>query len=98
DIRREIITLNWQVTSQKENKLGLTFPEAGYATPGAQVPLFFKSFQIENQNHDIRFILENPQFEEITEHNLKPYFSEIPEKPEIKKTRLKSGNLNKIEL
>ncbi|MGC9352200.1 MAG: type IX secretion system sortase PorU [Mariniphaga sp.] len=98
DIRREIITINWQVTNQKGNKLGLTFPGAGYATPGAQVPLFFKSFQIENQNHNIRFILENPQFEEIKEHNLKPYFSEIPEKPEIKTTRLKSGNLNKIEL
>lgn len=98
DTRREIITINWQKTSQEENRLGLTFPEAGYANPGAQVPLFFRTFPVNNSNQDIHFILENPQFEEVEKHELQPYLAEIPEMAELKKTRLKSGNLNQIEI
>ncbi|SHE99561.1 Por secretion system C-terminal sorting domain-containing protein [Mariniphaga anaerophila] len=98
DTRREIITINWQISSQPENKLGLTFTKAGYEYPGAQVPLFFKFIPIDNPNQDFQFVIENPKFEEVTVHRLDEQFSEIPEKLEIKKTKLKSGNINKIEI
>lgn len=98
DIRREIITINWQAASQPENLLGLTFPGAGFAHPGAQVPLFFKSVVVQNPNNDIQFILENPKFEELATHNLESFFSEIPENLEIRKTKLTSGNTHKIEI
>lgn len=98
DIRREIITLNWQISVAPENKLGQIFPDAGFAFPGSQVPIFFKTFPVENQEQNFQFILENPQFEEIVSHQLTPYFHEIPEDPEIKQTRLKSGTTQKIEI
>jgi hypothetical protein len=98
DIRREIITLNWHFTNAPENKLGQTFSDAGYAFPGSQIPIFFKSFPVENKEQNFHFILENPQFEEVESHNLKLYFDEIPEKSEIKQTRLKSAETQKIEI
>jgi len=98
DIRREIITLNWQISNAPENKLGQIFPEAGYSYPGSQVPIFYKSFTVKNNEQNLHFILEDPQFEEVESHQLTPYFHEIPEEPEIKQTRLKSGEIHKIEI
>ncbi|MCA1758949.1 MAG: hypothetical protein LC658_04185, partial [Bacteroidales bacterium] len=98
DIRREIISLNWQISNAPENKLGQVFPDAGYAFPGSQVPIFFKTFSVKNHEQNFHFILENLQFEEVESHNLKPYFDEIPEETEIKQTRLKSAETQKIEI
>ncbi|MBW6535248.1 MAG: type IX secretion system sortase PorU [Mariniphaga sp.] len=98
DIRREIIALNWHFTDAPENKLGQTFSDAGYAFPGSQIPIFYKSFQVKNKEQNFHFILENPQFEEVESHNLKLYFDEIPEKSEIKQTRLNSADTQKIEI
>ncbi|WP_372947942.1 type IX secretion system sortase PorU [Mariniphaga sp.] len=98
DIRREIITLEWEISDAVENKLGQTFPDAGYAFPGSQVPIFFKSFPVENHEQNFQFVLENPQYEEIESHQLNSHFHEIPEEFQIKQNRLKSGENKKIEI
>lgn len=98
DIHREVITIDWATTDSPENKLGLIFPDAEYAHPGSQVPIYFKSFPVNNLNQNFQFFLENPKYEVVESNNLKPYFHEIPTEPEIKQTRLKSAGTEKIEI
>ncbi|HDR51405.1 MAG TPA: hypothetical protein ENN90_07260, partial [Mariniphaga anaerophila] len=98
DVRREIITLDWQVSYEPGNRLGYTFRGAGYAHPGSQIPIYFTFFETQDNHTGFRFVIENPLFEEI--ENPDPYlFKEnIPEKPEIKTTVLRSNQTQKTEI
>ncbi len=98
DVRREIITLDWQVSNEPENRLGYTFPGAGYSHPGSQIPIYFSFFETQGNHTGFRFVIENPQFEEIENPGLDFFKENIPEKPELKTTVLRSNQTQKIEI
>jgi hypothetical protein len=98
DVRREIIVLDWHIASEPENLLGHTFSNAGYEYPGSQVPIFFKSFHVNNAGHDYQFVLENPVFDEIDTDTSALLLHEFQPEPVIKKTRLISNGNHIIEI
>ncbi len=99
DIRREIIAIDWYFSSEPENKLGYTFENAGYEGYGDQmIPLFSKVYAIENPDQDFRFVLENPVYEEVELNNKDFITSGLPHELNVKKLRLQSGDVHKIEI
>ncbi len=98
DIRREVISIDWHVANDPENKLGFTFSDAGYTHPGSQIPVYFKLVNVAGAANDIQFVLENPVYEEIENKNPDEFSEIFPSEAEIRKTRLKSGDIHKIEI
>jgi hypothetical protein len=98
DVRREIIILDWQVSNEPENSLGYTFRGAGYAYPGSQIPIYFNFFETQGNHTGFRFVIENPQFEEIENPDTDIFRENISEKPEIKTTVLRSNQTQKMEI
>jgi hypothetical protein len=98
DVRKEIITIDWYPSAEEHNQLGYTFINAGYSHTGSQLPLFFKSVNLENRVTDYQFVIENPVFETKEIGFSDVHLPEFPEYPEIKKSRLRSGNTEWIEI
>lgn len=96
DVRRETIFLDWHKTVHPGNRLGYTFTEASYSA--SLVPCFYKSFALEGPGQDMRFILQNPVFEEIEPRDTAYSTEELPGSAEIEKTVLRSGQDEYIEI
>jgi hypothetical protein len=99
DIRREIIAIEWYLSSEPENILGYTFENAGYNGYDEQLlPLFSKIYDLENPEQDFQIVLENPVFEEVKIGNKDFHISGLPQEVSVNKFRLQSGNIHKIEI
>ncbi len=99
DIRREIIIIEWYSSSEAETKLGFTFANAGIRWLNTQaVPVFIKDYILESKDQDFQFVFENPVYEEVNIENNDFLHSELPQKSDLIKTRLVSGEFHKIEI
>lgn len=98
DVHNEIVVLDWQKSNLEGNKLGYTFDNAAYVTPGSAVPVFFKHYILKIPSQDFQFVIENPVFEE-TELNPDSLSDvDFPSQIKIKKLRLVSGGTHRIEI
>lgn len=99
DIRKEIIVIDWQKAAEPENKLGYTFSGAGYDPASLQaVPVYFRNYKLEHAGQDFQVVLENPEFEEIEINKSDFRIDELPFAPEVKKSRLISGDSHNLEI
>lgn len=98
DVPKEGYTLNWYVIHDSSNKLGFSFPEAGYGSSSSGIPYFFKTIPLSGPGHDMQFVLENPLFEEVQIDDPQILLTELPDQAEIKKSRLISNNNHLIEI
>lgn len=69
DIKSEHIVLKWNNTQITEKGVSvyneLNFEDAGFPDAGANLPVFYRIYNLENNKHTFSFIAENAQYEEI---------------------------------
>ncbi len=102
DVHKEFITLDWKVddgsVTNGDNSLGYTFPGAAFPDANTHIPVFVQSYPLKNSNQDFQVMVDNPVFEELEPDTEWPFLNELPDEIEIKKTRLKSGDNQKLEV
>jgi hypothetical protein len=99
DVGKDVIVLNWYPTTEPENKLGFTFANAAYdLSVNVNIPLYTRDYFLEMPDHDYQFVIENTVYEEAEIKNRDVLLSDIPTQQELKKLKLRSNDVYKIEI
>ncbi len=98
DIQREVITLEWQDTAEEtENNALVFFENAGFPESTGQLPVYTRLYNLEESFKSIRFLIENPVYEELAMSPETYELYNIGEEPKINTVVLKSGNSRKVQ-
>ncbi|MBK6282049.1 MAG: hypothetical protein IPF54_04700 [Draconibacterium sp.] len=69
DVQKELIVLKWNDSQIVENGITvckeLNFENAAFPDFEAKLPVFYKTYNLENGNQDFNFAIENETFEEV---------------------------------
>jgi hypothetical protein len=102
DVQKEFIAISWKKSDgvNKVNPDGtlITFENAAFPNAGSALPVYSKTYNLVNPSQDFRFRVENPVFEPWETSSDIPFLNEIPEEIQVKKFRVKSGNIQKIQI
>ena len=101
DVHNEIIVLNWQENPGSQNGEVLElFENADISGNLAHLalPVYSRLYKLDNPNKILRFSIDNPVFEEVSDSINKILAVEIPSEIKINTSVLQSGNDKKIEL
>ncbi len=101
DVQKERIVLAWDssVFSELADKDFpiLAFKNAEYDITYPGIPVFFKSFDIKD-NQDLKFVMEDPIYVETKIPTDLPEFEHLTNEVQLKKQKLKSGENYKIQV
>jgi hypothetical protein len=89
DVHKERIELNWLINSDNPEELIITFDNAYFDNTEPVVPIFSSIRDLKGNNQDLKFVIENPVYEELAaEINFDKQFAD---EIEIKSENVKSG-------
>ncbi|QIA09605.1 type IX secretion system sortase PorU [Draconibacterium halophilum] len=101
DVHNEIIVLNWQENSgSRDGEVLEFFENADLSGDLAHLalPVYTRLYKLDNPNKILRFSVENPVFEEVSDSIRKILAVEIPSELKVETSVLQSGNDKKVEL
>jgi hypothetical protein len=102
DVQKELIVLHWNDVIVPENGVSvcseLNFDNAGFPDPETNLPVFYKSFTLENDGQDYIFSIENEIFEEIKLSTRFAGYSNIGDDIQIVSGKNRSNGQYKLHL
>lgn len=96
DVQKERIELNWHINSDETGKPIVTFDNAFFDNAEPNVPVFSSVRTLKGKKQDLKFVIENAVFEELTAGI--SYDKEFADEIEIESERVKSGGEYKQHL
>ncbi len=102
DVQKELIILKWNDNLASENGVRvlkeLNFDDAGFPDPESNIPVFHKIFDLNGNNAEFKFIIENAEFEEVTLSTDFPGVDTIEDDIQIQTQKQKSNGNYKLHL
>jgi hypothetical protein len=102
DVQKEFIVLKWDKTDNIINGVPvyteLNFEDAGFPDAESIIPVYFRSYPLNNPNQDFKFSIENTIFEEIQLADDFPDYHKIGDNIEFFSQRFKSREIYTLHL
>ena len=101
DVHNEIIVLNWQENPGSSDGEVLDFFENADMSGDMahlSLPVYTRLYELDNPNRILRFSIENPVFEELSDSIKELLAVEVPSEIEVNTSVVQSGDEKKIEL
>lgn len=101
DVHNEIIVLNWQENPGSSDGEVLEFFENADMSGDMahlSLPVYTRLYQLDNPNRILRFSIDNPVFEELSDSIKELLAVEVPSEIEVNTSVVQSGDEKKIEL
>ena len=101
DVQKEFIAISWKISDvapQNSDGVFITFKDAAFPKAGSALPVYTKTYPLQNALQDFRFVVENPVFETFESQTEIPFLNEVPEEIQVKKFWVKSGNIQSLQI
>lgn len=102
DVQKEFVVLQWENNAVFENGTPvyseLNFKDAGFPDAESAVPVYFRSYNFNNETHDYKFSVENAIFEEINLITDFPGYDKIGKDIEIVTSKFRSRDIQQLQL
>jgi hypothetical protein len=102
DVQKEFVVLQWENNAVFENGTPvyseLNFKDAGFPDAESAVPVYFRSYNFNNETHDYKFSIENAIFEEINLITDFPGYDKIGKDIEIVTSKFRSRDIQQLQL
>jgi len=102
DVQKELIILQWNDIFMDENGVSvckeLNFENAGYPDSETSIPVFYKIYELENNNQNYNFSIEDPVYEEVKLSSNFPDTQKIEDDIKIVSEKCQSDGITKLHL